>query len=117
MPNRHARHSAMTGNARHTTRNTLSRVCTSLTRAWLRGPVPPNPRASMAVASVVERRMDNTSSAKVCGKNARILLSSPKPRERRDAVNAAQSSCRTENRRMPAKPPYTKRSEQSAGSG
>ena len=64
----------------------------------------------MAVASVVDRLIDSTSSAKVCGRNALTLFSSPRPRDLRDAVSAAQSSCSTENKRMPARPPYTNRS-------
>lgn len=70
----------------------------------------PNPRACIATARVVERRIESTSNAKDCGKNDATALSSPSPRERREAVSAVQSSCNTENSLMPAKPPYTKRS-------
>ena len=82
-----------------------------LTRAWLCGPSPPNPRASMAVASVVDRLIDSHQQREgLAGRNALTLFSSPRPRDLRDAVRAAQSSCSTENSRMPARPPYTNRS-------
>ena len=76
-----------------------------------RGAPEPKPRASMAVASLVARRMESTSSPNAWERARAMALPSPRPRERWDKPSARQSSCSSVNMRNPANPPYTNRGE------
>ena len=72
------------------------------TRAHVRVPSAPKPRASMVVASLPERRSANTSSENAPRRKERMRDASPTPRARRALSSAFQSAAMSAVMRAPA---------------